>query len=354
MTGARLGYEVESGEMVRVAADAMNCHILVTGRTGSGKTVAVQQIAGQLAEDGACTVILNYNQAHSSMEKEGTLWISVRRDGFPMSLLSGDGGMSGTESREEAVRHVINILSSINRLSGNQRRIIRSAIMQMESGHGNSGNDFGEILRQIQDIGERNKKLEDAAVAIEEKYYEVFHMTRIRVQEVAVPGKTVVIDLSEYDDSDTQKMLAGLAMVLLWQRARKEGMKSRFPVYLVLDEFQNLDCRKNSVMEKILREGRKFHMHLILATQTLSTIPAEIQPVLENPATRLYFPLPEKDRKKLARSLPYTAEQSERLLSGMEQGTCLAVGKFQIRDHVFNGPVTLTFWRHPERMQRRL
>lgn len=349
MRGARLGYEVESGEMARVAADVMNQHILVTGTSGSGKTVAVQRIAGQLAKDGACVVVLNYNQSHGNMEKKGTLWISVRRDGFPVSLISGGDGMDRTESRTETAQHIITVLSGIDRMPVMQRAAIRSAIGQMESGDGTSGNDFGEILRQLRIIGSRDKKFEDAAVAAEEKYFEIFHMVQTRVHEVFIPGKTAVIDLSEYD-SRTQRILAGLAMGLLWQRARKKGTQSRFPVYLVLDEFQVLDCRRDSVMEEILREGRKYNMNLVLATQTLSTFPAEIQPVLEIPATRLYFPLSQKDQKKLARALPYTAEQSKKLFSGLKRGTCLAMGKFEARDHVFNGPVTLTFWNHPEKM----
>ena len=47
--------------------------------------------------------------------------------------------------------------------------------------------------------------------------------------------------------------------------------------YVVLDEVQNLDHRQGSPLEKMLREGRKFGVSLILATQTLSNLKKEEQ-----------------------------------------------------------------------------
>ena len=163
------------------------------------------------------------------------------------------------------------------------------------------------------------------------------------VREVVIPGKIVVIDLSGYD-MRTQKILAELSISILWRDVRRKGGQPPFPAYLILDEFQALDCRKGSMIEEILREGRKFGLHLVMATQTLSTFPKEIQPVLEIPATKLYFPMVEKERRRLARQLPYSTEQNEKAISGLKKGTCLATGTFEIGGYPCRRPILLTFW----------
>ena len=53
MTGIRIGKEMEGQEQVRVASDVMNNHILITGTSGSGKTVAQKYIERGAVEDGA-------------------------------------------------------------------------------------------------------------------------------------------------------------------------------------------------------------------------------------------------------------------------------------------------------------
>ena len=56
---------------------------------------------------------------------------------------------------------------------------------------------------------------------------------------------------------------------ILWKYASKEKFVDN-GVYLAFDECQNLAHGKNSMIAKILREGRRFNLNLLLSTQVLA------------------------------------------------------------------------------------
>ena len=51
----KLGRLKGTGKYVHIAEDADNSSLLVLGRSGSGKTYALQQIEKNIAENGGCT-----------------------------------------------------------------------------------------------------------------------------------------------------------------------------------------------------------------------------------------------------------------------------------------------------------
>ena len=74
----------------------------------------------------------------------------------------------------------------------------------------------------------------------------------------------------------------------LWAYVQKHGHKDK-PITIVLDEMQNLDHRPDSPIDKFLREGRKFGISLILATQTISNFNQEQKDRLFQASTKLFF-----------------------------------------------------------------
>src|SRR5690606_27111909 len=65
--------------------------------------------------------------------------------------------------------------------------------------------------------------------------------------------------------------------------------KKTDPKVLVLDEVQNLDHNEGSPLSKYLREGRKFGVSLILATQTLSNLKKEERDRMFMAEHKLFF-----------------------------------------------------------------
>ncbi len=67
---------------------------------------------------------------------------------------------------------------------------------------------------------------------------------------------------------EIQKLATEFALWDLYDYTCSSGDKNR-PIPLILDEFQNLDRSSGSPIDKMVREGRKFGLSLLLATQTI-------------------------------------------------------------------------------------
>lgn len=79
-------------------------------------------------------------------------------------------------------------------------------------------------------------------------------------------------------------------------------------IVLVLDECQNLNWRKGSIAEKMLLEGRKFGISIILSTQfTSENFPKRVITSFMQSGTRVIFAPPEPEVKSIAQSLDSTS-----------------------------------------------
>ncbi len=99
---------------------------------------------------------------------------------------------------------------------------------------------------------------------------------------------------------------------------------------LVLDEIQNLDHRLSSPLAKILTEGRKFGLSMILATQTLSNLHPEERDRLFQASQKLFFKPAETEVREYARVLEHSTNEKAELwikrLSSLGKGECYAFG----------------------------
>ncbi len=102
------------------------------------------------------------------------------------------------------------------------------------------------------------------------------------------------------------------------------------PLPIILDEIQNLDHRLNSPLAKILTEGRKFGLSMILATQTLSNLHTEEKDRLFQASQKLFFKPAETEVREYARILEHSTNEKSDLwitrLSKLNKGECYAFG----------------------------
>ena len=102
---AKLGRLRGMGNYVHIAEDADNSSILVLGRSGSGKTYALQQIEKNIAEGGGMVLVLNFNSTHDFLnygENQKVKRINIRAEGYPFPLFCPmifPDGQQGTRGR---------------------------------------------------------------------------------------------------------------------------------------------------------------------------------------------------------------------------------------------------------------
>jgi DNA phosphorothioation-dependent restriction protein DptH len=129
---------------------------------------------------------------------------------------------------------------------------------------------------------------------------------------------------------DIQQLIAEFTLWDLYNYASSHGNKN-MALPIVLDEVQTLDHRKDSPLEKFLREGRKFGISLILATQTLSNFDAQQRDRLFQATHKLFFAPADTEIKRFADILKDNYPNSSKdewtqRLSTLQKGECLSIG----------------------------
>lgn len=339
----KLGRLKGTGKYVHIAEDADNSSLLVLGRSGSGKTYALQQIEQNITENGGCVLIINFNQTHDLLnfsENQRVKRISVRSAGYPFPLFCRipfpDGHM---EEDSDITESILEIFSGTLPLPVRQKAELRRAVQQVV--------EHSEMWQKgIYAVGELLlQRDEEAAWRVYDKFHAIFRGIEFRAQEEAIfsPGEITILDLGDYA-FDVQHFLAEMTLAILYRYFCVWGRCANQPLFVVLDEFQVLRLTRNSILAHILREGRKHNLALLLATQTLETFNKEQVAVIRQAATQLYFRPDERCLRHLKRE--YTGEnwvKKREKVASFQRGECIAAGRFQIGNMVIKKPIFITF-----------
>lgn len=106
-------------------------------------------------------------------------------------------------------------------------------------------------------------------------------------------GKIILVNLSKWklwDDTSKAlwKFISATLLSYALQRAY-QSEKSRKPTYLIMDEFHNLATGWTS-METLFTEARKYKVHLIVGTQSINQLPVSLKnSVMNNTAVKLVW-----------------------------------------------------------------
>lgn len=101
-------------------------------------------------------------------------------------------------------------------------------------------------------------------------------------------------------------------------------------LFLLIDEFQTLDCNRRSIIGLCLTEGQKYGANLILATQFLDgNFSDAVISQFKQGGFRFYFRLTEEEAAIVSRQLVYNLNSGAQLrkkLAELPKGNCLMVG----------------------------
>jgi len=128
---------------------------------------------------------------------------------------------------------------------------------------------------------------------------------------------------------DSAQLITEFTLFDLYWYYRSYGSKDN-PKIIVLDEVQNLDHGIDSPLGKMLTEGRKFGISLILATQTLSNLNKDEQDRLFQASHKLFFRPADTELRRFAQILSdVTGEKSDdwvNRLASLQRGECYSIG----------------------------
>lgn len=321
------GYISGTNLELKISENATNQSVLITGGSGNGKTVAMNKIAIKRGKKGQNILMFNYGGIHEKILcDEWYNVIKAKRDGIPIQMFEHfSSEYGGTEEDADVSEAVADVFSQVTKLGCDGRYSLEKACQKAIELRETCEDDMKCLYDGILLLKEDERKYLMAkyrSIFIRVKFHKRFELWR--------DEKATVIDLSGYPQS-IQLILTQLVLSVLWRYHQVYGQQMITGTTVVLDEFHNFPLQDGSVITQILREGRKFNLSLLLATQTLSTYDAAKRTILQQPATRLYFKPVESELKRIAKQFPdIEAEYAERLLQNLRIGECLACGEFEI------------------------
>lgn len=311
-----------------ISKQAVNQSIEITGESGKGKSTALKIIAVEKAKEGQNVLAFNFGGTFEDVLYDDRNYhlIKVKKEGIPVPLLECfDSPCGGREDEADVSEAIAEAFSEVAPIGYMAKYLLETACQKAIRMRGAYSDDMKCLFDAIISQEDDEKKILLA------KYSNV--LTRVKFKQnfdLWEPKKVSVLDFSGYP-LKMQLLLTQLILSVFWRWYRIFGQQMEGGTMLVLDEFQNLPLKDDSILTQILREGRKFKLSLLLATQTIFSFDVAKRIILQQPGTKLYFKPVESEVKKIAKLFPdINAADAERLLQTLKIGECLACGEFEI------------------------
>jgi DNA phosphorothioation-dependent restriction protein DptH len=322
--------------------DLNNRHLLIFGASGSGKTYGIQCLLAEMARQRLHSLIIDYTDGFLPLQTEPLFReIANPRNHFVVTeklplnpfrrqLQVIDPSIPAIEENPfQVASRVASIFSSVFESMGDQQNSALIRVLEAGIGEG-TGFSFDDMLSRL--YAEGSASAESLASKLEplvksqpfrEKSDSAWE------QMLTEEGHWVQVLQLKGLARELQKIVTEFALWDLYDYACNSGNKNR-PIPVVLDEIQNLDHRSDSPIDKMLREGRKFGLSLLLATQTTSQFDQEERDRLFQAGHKLFFKPANTEIDRFASLLSQTTgisknEWSSRLAK-LQKGECWSLG----------------------------
>ena len=319
-----------------------NRHLLIFGKSGSGKTYAIQALLCELSKYHQNSLIVDYTNGFLSKHLEPEFKSITNPK--PHVVLQQPLPLNPFRQREQIIdddippiietpyavgARVTSVFTSVYSTIGEQQTaaLNKTIAEGIETFKGTF--DFEQLLQLLEEQGNIGVSLANKLQPLvrshlftanethswERLFHDEIHMVNV-LQLAGVPR-------------EISRMATEFILWDLYNFATNKGNKNN-PLPIVLDEIQNLDHRLNSPLAKILTEGRKFGLSMILATQTLSNLHSEEKDRLFQASQKLFFKPAETEVREYARILEHSTHEKAELwikrLSSLGKGECYAFG----------------------------
>jgi DNA phosphorothioation-dependent restriction protein DptH len=322
----RIGLDVEANQEVfwnpDPAGGSPNPHVLILGESGFGKTYTVSCLLAELAQREIPTIVLDYGQGFSPTsappgfaQLAKPVAIQASRDGVnvnPMQIFPSDihGPLNVAQRVADTFARVY------PQLGVQQHSILRQAVVDVFADAGIVPHDHASWSRPLPDFMALSHKLANYAANLGPPQRAVAASAASHISTIFVfntfrraghalswrdmlgsDGVTHIVELHGLEHTLERVVTEFLLWNLLgFAEALGPG---RLRGFVVLDEAHKLSFAHASPVERLLREGRKFGIGVILASQQ----PEDFSSVaFANTATKIIFQVGD-ERSVISRQL---------------------------------------------------
>lgn len=321
--------------------DLANRHLIIFGNSGQGKTYCIQGLLMELAKHSINSMVVDYTNGFLPEHLESEFIGSVK----PRTDLIADKPLklnpfkkqknivAGTELTDKAydvATRVASVFKSVYSSIGDQQ--LPTLIRVIEEGLETYGEQysFDYMLQALEDYDQTGVKVANKLLPLVKA--NIFAFDNSDGWNDIYQSKESVCRLIQMARLSRDVWLAAVEFILwdLYSYACLYGDKNS-PLPIVLDEVQNLDHRLESPLGKMLTEGRKYGISLILATQTMSNLGKDEQDRLFQASHKLFFAPAMTEVQTYAKLLEQAVPGSDKKywlseLSKLKKGECISVG----------------------------
>ena len=318
-----------------------NRHLIVFGRSGQGKTYCIQGLLMELAKAHCNSLIIDYTNGFlpNHLEEEFVRGVSPESHYLAQKPLGISpfrkqkqdfGGVVLEEHDHIVAARIASVFNQVYSTIGEQQ--IATLMNVIEDGvrrHG-ANYDFACMLDDLREVGKIGEALANKlSPMVKSKLFDNSNSQGWKRIFGNSDSKVNVVQLASLS-RDIMQLATEFTLWDLYAYACSYGQKNK-PLPIVLDEVQNLDHRLESPLGKMLTEGRKYGISLILATQTLSMLAKEEQDRLFQASHKLFFAPAETEIQSYAKLLEQAVPGTDRKawlkeLAQLQKGECISVG----------------------------
>lgn len=321
---------------------APNHSVLITGISGSGKTCHLQRIELDAIQNKHHIIVLDTSQSHDADRIYNPIRsdyeaickrISVSQEGIDLRVFSSESSLPQQPNR--IINDVTQMIASSSNLGKRQTKMLRKAVASAYTNY-TPGNDALQLIgSNLINLGSDGEDLYDRL------WYIFQNDAALSGGSTFEKGNINIIDFSDFDP-DTQKIIAELVLKSIWNN-KSSLLSGNQECLIILDECQRLYLGPNSMICQILREGRKFGLNVILATQSLSIFSKPTISMLEQAGTKLYFQPSQSDLQRITKSLQQANQANwKQTLTHLRRGECVTDGILQVGKSTIRRPLILT------------
>jgi DNA phosphorothioation-dependent restriction protein DptH len=347
--------------------------LLIIGESGSGKTYATQCICAELAQRGFPTIVFDFGQGfalnnvpHEFTQFARPIEINVGKDGIninPLQIFPSD-----IHGPVNVAQRIADTFARVYPTIGvQQHAILRDTILEAFLNAGIDARSkktwtfkpprFSDLKLTLEGIAQdKSHPARRFAAAVASHISTVFVFDTFRSTGLDLSwekilflgGQTYIVQLKGLEHL-LERVVTEL---LLWNLVGFVESLGPGPLrcLILLDEAHRLSFASNSPVEKLLREGRKFGVGVILASQQ----PEDFSSVaFTNTASKLVFNVTD-ERGAVARQIARKSSDNKaflaliRQLGGLPRGqacflTSDSAGIVQVADFADR----VTQWKHP-------
>ena len=320
-----------------------NRHLLISGKSGQGKTYFMQCLIYEMSKNKLDSLIVDYTDGflenHLERDFLNRLGDKVEtkfifKDKLPINPFKKNdidlGGTIISEENDDIADRVVQIIDFVFKLGIQQSSLLKESIKNGLDIYGETFT-FTKLKQRLLDEENSNAiSLVGRISKLLDKDPFVYNDNNFSWEKIFNnQGNVNIMQLKGFVP-DIQKIITEFLLWDLYNFSERNGDKNS-PIPVLLDEMQNLNHKESSPTTKILKEGRKFGWSSWLATQSISSIKNSGGDIsaLFNAAQQIHFAPPEDQIPFISKNISTNNDERRRLeqeLSSLNKGECIVNG----------------------------